>query len=147
MCMVRSGKVFRTASTMNRSQPGRYLSFTRGKPASTAPWIFSISRSSESWIPKSAPTATRSAVPPRARCSEAAPLGVEHPPRDVERGAGELVALDEGEPVEDVLRRLHVLPDDARDHMLAQRVVDGERVLRRVAGNVRRAALTPRMVT
>src|SRR5205814_1884404 len=62
MWKVKSGKVERTASTMLRSQPGRNFNLIRGKPASTAPWIFSINMSRESWPPQSAPTPTRSRV-------------------------------------------------------------------------------------
>src|SRR5439155_298964 len=54
---------------MSRSQPGRNFSLMRGKPASIAPWIRAMSVSSESWIPKSAPTATVSPLPPSATCS------------------------------------------------------------------------------
>ena len=58
----------RTAATMSTSQPGRNFRFPRGKPASTAPWTWASSWSIESCTPKSAPTATRSRVPPSATC-------------------------------------------------------------------------------
>jgi len=69
MWNVKLGNVDLTAATMSRSQPGRNLSLIRGKPWAIASSIFFIKMSSESWTPKSAPTATRSPVPPRATCS------------------------------------------------------------------------------
>src|SRR5262249_45782018 len=74
---------------------------------------------------------------------QAAPLGIEHPPGDLQGGAGELIALDQGEAVEEILCRLDVLPDDPRRHVLAHGVEGGLRVLGGVAGQQGRTALTP----
>src|SRR5215813_7568760 len=77
---------------------------------------------------------------------KAAALGVEHPPGDLQRSAGELIALDQGKAIEEILRRLDVLPDDPRRHVLAHGVKRGERVLRRIAGQQGRTAFAPRRV-
>src|SRR5262249_61543674 len=77
---------------------------------------------------------------------QAAPLGIEHPPGDLQGSARELITLDQGEAVEEILRRLDVLPDDPRRHVLAHGVEGGERVLGGVTGQQGWAALAPRRV-
>lgn len=65
---------------------------------------------------------------------QAAPLGVRHPPGDVQSGPRELVALDEGETGQEIVGGLDVLPDDPGHHVLAQGVEGGEGVLGGVGG-------------
>src|SRR5262249_55424334 len=66
-----------------------------------------------------------------------------HPPRDLEGGPRELVALDEVQAREQVVYGGDVLADQARGHVLAHGVVRGQRVLRRVVRHVGRTALAP----
>ncbi len=73
-------------------------------------------------------------------------LGLQDPPRDLERGARELVALHEVDAVEQILRRAQILADDAGGQVLAHGVERRERVLRGVRRDVGRAALAPGML-
>src|SRR5205823_5570205 len=59
-----------------------------------------------------------------------ASLGIQYPPRDLESGPGELVALDEGKAIKEVLGGGDLLSDDARGHQRAEGVEGARRVLR-----------------
>ena len=71
----------------------------------------------------------------------------QHPPGDLQRGPRELVALHEVETAQEVVDRADLLADDPGGQVLAHGVEGGQRVLGGVARDVRRAALTPRVMS
>src|SRR5215467_11695920 len=93
-----------------------------------ATWIFCRRTSMESWTPKSAPTATRSRVPPSARW----------------RGSPRRLASSTHQAISRAARATGWRW--ARSHVLAHGVEGGERVLGRVTGQQGRAALAPSRV-
>src|SRR5207244_11318753 len=88
----------------------------------------------------------RDAIPFAAeRCVQryAPSLGVQRPPAGIQGSPGKLVALDEGDPVQEISRRLEILADDAWSHVLAEGMEGRDGVLRGVRRDVWRAALAP----
>src|SRR5262249_14310268 len=73
-------------------------------------------------------------------------LRIQDPPGDLERRPRELIALDEGKAIQELLGGADLLPDDQRSHQRTQGVEGGGGGLRGGRRHVGRAALAPRMV-